>query len=192
MYIIAGLGNPGIKYEKTRHNMGFRVIDVLADRLGIDVSKNEFKALTGKGMAGGEKVLLVKPQTFMNLSGQSLQQVMHFYKEDHDHLMVIYDDLDIPLGSIRLRKSGGPGTHNGMRSVVQELGYRDFPRLRIGIGSPDKDMVDFVIGKVPKEEQELLQEAAKLGAAAVEDYITLGIDLAMNRNNTRKEKTSAE
>lgn len=190
MYIIAGLGNPGAKYDKTRHNMGFHVIDILAERYGISVNKTQFKALTGQGIIRGKKVLLVKPQTFMNLSGQSISQVMNFYKVDHQDLMVVYDDLDLPLGNIRLRKSGGPGTHNGMRSVVGELGYKDFPRLRLGIGAPEKNlMVNFVIGKVPKEEQIQLNQAASLGADAVEDYIESGIDLAMNRNNTKRDKS---
>ena len=165
MYIIAGLGNPGAKYDKTRHNMGFHVIDILAERYGISVNKSQFKALTGQGIIRGKKVLLVKPQTFMNLSGQSISQVMNFYKADHQDLMVVYDDLDLPLG-------------------------KDFPRLRLGIGAPEKSsMVNFVIGKVPKEEQIQLNQAASLGADAVEDYIESGIDLAMNRNNTKRDKS---
>lgn len=188
MYIIAGLGNPGSKYENTRHNMGFKAIDAMALEFGIDVNRAKFKGLIGEGRIGGEKVILLKPQTYMNLSGQSVREIMNFYKIPEENLIVIYDDFDLPIGSIRVRKSGGPGTHNGMKSVVQELGSRKFPRVRVGIGSSDGSTIQFVIGKVGKDEQQILNEAAEAAASAAADIIRIGIENAMNIHNTRKSE----
>ncbi len=188
MYIIAGLGNPGSKYENTRHNMGFKAIDAMASEFGIDVNRAKFKGLIGEGRIGGEKVILLKPQTYMNLSGQSVREIMNFYKIPEENLIVIYDDFDLPIGSIRVRKSGGPGTHNGMKSVVQELGSRKFPRVRVGIGSSDGSTIQFVIGKVGKDEQQILNEAAEAAASAAADIIRIGIENAMNIHNTRKSE----
>lgn len=188
MYIIAGLGNPGSKYENTRHNMGFKAIDAMASEFGIDVNRAKFKGLIGEGRIGSEKVILLKPQTYMNLSGQSVREIMNFYKIPEENLIVIYDDFDLPIGSIRVRKSGGPGTHNGMKSVVQELGSRKFPRVRVGIGSSDGSTIQFVIGKVGKEEQQILNEAAEAAASAAADIIRIGIENAMNIHNTRKSE----
>lgn len=188
MYIIAGLGNPGSKYENTRHNMGFKAIDAMASEFGIDVNRAKFKGLIGEGRIGSEKVILLKPQTYMNLSGQSVREIMNFYKIPEENLIVIYDDFDLPIGSIRVRKSGGPGTHNGMKSVVQELGSRKFPRVRVGIGSSDGSTIQFVIGKVGKDEQQILNEAAEAAATAAADIIRIGIENAMNIHNTRKSE----
>lgn len=188
MYIIAGLGNPGSKYENTRHNMGFKAIDAMASEFGIDVNRAKFKGLIGEGRIGNEKVILLKPQTYMNLSGQSVREIMNFYKIPEENLIVIYDDFDLPIGSIRVRKSGGPGTHNGMKSVVQELGSRKFPRVRVGIGSSDGSTIQFVIGKVGKDEQQILNEAAEAAASAAADIIRIGIENAMNIHNTRKSE----
>lgn len=188
MYIIAGLGNPGSKYENTRHNMGFKAIDAIASEFGIDVNRAKFKGLIGEGRIGSEKVILLKPQTYMNLSGQSVREIMNFYKIPEENLIVIYDDFDLPIGSIRVRKSGGPGTHNGMKSVVQELGSRKFPRVRVGIGSSDGSTIQFVIGKVGKDEQQILNEAAAAAASAASDIIRIGIENAMNIHNTRKSE----
>ena len=188
MYIIAGLGNPGSKYENTRHNMGFKAIDAMASEFGIDVNRAKFKGLIGEGRIGTEKVILLKPQTYMNLSGQSVRDIMNFYKIPEENLIVIYDDFDLPIGSIRVRKSGGPGTHNGMKSVVQELGSRKFPRVRVGIGSSDGSTIQFVIGKVGKDEQQILNEAAEAAASAAADIIRIGIENAMNIHNTRKSE----
>lgn len=188
MYIIAGLGNPGSKYENTRHNMGFKAIDTMASEFGIDVNRAKFKGLIGEGRIGSEKVILLKPQTYMNLSGQSVREIMNFYKIPGENLIVIYDDFDLPIGSIRVRKSGGPGTHNGMKSVVQELGSRKFPRVRVGIGSSDGSTIQFVIGKVGKDEQQILNEAAEAAASAAADIIRIGIENAMNIHNTRKSE----
>lgn len=188
MYIIVGLGNPGSKYENTRHNMGFKAIDAMASEFGIDVNRAKFKGLIGEGRIGIEKVILLKPQTYMNLSGQSVREIMNFYKIPEENLIVIYDDFDLPIGSIRVRKSGGPGTHNGMKSVIQELGSRKFPRVRVGIGSSDGSTIQFVIGKVGKDEQQILNEAAEAAASAAADIIRIGIENAMNIHNTRKSE----
>jgi PTH1 family peptidyl-tRNA hydrolase len=184
-YVIAGLGNPGKEYENTRHNMGFKAIDVLSCDEGIDVSKSKFHSLIGRGRIGGRKTILVKPQTYMNKSGTAVREAAMYFDVPPQNLIVIYDDIDLPAGSIRIRKAGGPGTHNGMRSVVEQLGTQDFIRIRIGVGAAGsgEDLVDRVIGKVPKAEQEILREAAAEAAAAARDIITQGVDIAMNRHN---------
>ena len=187
MFLIAGLGNPGKKYEKTRHNLGFMVIDELARRNSVSVDKSKFRALIGEFNLGGEKVILMKPQTYMNLSGDALREAVNFYKIDLKNVLVIYDDLDIPIGALRIRTSGSPGTHNGMKSVVAQLGSRDFPRVRIGIGSnKDDNLIDFVIGKPSKSEEGGLADTVSEAALAVECYIKDGIDKAMNRFNSGK------
>ena len=186
MFLIAGLGNPGKKYEKTRHNLGFMVIDELARRNSVSVDKSKFKSLTGEFKLGGEKVILMKPQTYMNLSGEAIREAVNFYKIDLKNLLVIYDDLDIPMGALRIRTSGSSGTHNGMKSVVSQLGSRDFPRVRIGIGSNKDDLIDFVIGKPSKSEEAVLSDTVSEAAHAVECYIADGIDKAMNRFNSGK------
>ena len=195
MYIIAGLGNPGRKYENTRHNMGFIAVDLLAEKYGIKVDKIKFKALVGEGRIAGQKVLLVKPQTYMNLSGQSIREVMSFYKEDIENLIVIYDDIDIPTGTIRLRKKGSAGTHNGMRNIVYRLADDGFPRIRVGIGSDKKvDLINYVTSGVTKGEKELLEGALVKAADAAAAIVEKGIEKAMNEYNVKpkKEKKAAE
>ena len=184
-FVIVGLGNPGAEYEKTRHNMGFRALDVLASDTGIDIRRAKFHALIGQGRIAGHKVILVKPQTYMNRSGIAVREAAMYYNVPSCNVIVIYDDIDLPLSAIRVRKSGGAGTHNGMKSVVQQLGVKDFPRIRIGVGAQDadEDLVDRVIGKVPKSEQILLDQAAEKAAKAAEDIVRSGIDIAMNRHN---------
>ncbi len=189
VYIIVGLGNPGKKYENTRHNMGFIAVDLIAEEYGIKIDKLRFKALVGEGRIAGQKALLVKPQTFMNLSGQSVTEIMNFYKEDIENLIVIYDDIDIPTGSIRLRKKGSAGTHNGMRNIVYLLGDDGFPRIRVGIGSETKlDLMNYVIGGVSKKEKEPLEAALTNAAKAAVCIIEKGIDKAMNEYNIRPKK----
>ena len=186
MYIIAGLGNPGAKYENTRHNVGFMAIDALAKAHGINVSKLKYKALIGDGKINGEKVILIKPQTFMNLSGTAIGEAVNFYKCEPQKLLVIDDDLYIGLGSIRIRKKGSAGTHNGMRSVVGVLGTQDFPRIRIGIGDfGKKDIVDFVIGDFSKSEIKTIEDTLSEVTKAIECFISDGIDLSMNRYNKK-------
>lgn len=189
MYVIAGLGNPGKQYEKTRHNMGFLVIDSLAEKCGINVNKLKHRALTGTGRIGGEKVLLVKPQTYMNLSGESLREIVNYYDVDVHNLIVIYDDLDLEIGSLRIRKKGSAGSHNGMKSVIYQLMSDDFPRIRIGIGSVDsRDWKDFVTGRISSEEENELRKTVDKAADAVISIIEEGIDKAMNKFNTGRKK----
>ncbi|ASS41841.1 aminoacyl-tRNA hydrolase [Eubacterium minutum ATCC 700079] len=192
-FIIAGLGNPGRKYENTRHNLGFITVDKIAEDNDISVKKIKFKSLVGEGVIGSDKVILMKPQTFMNNSGEALREIVNFYKVPPENLIVIYDDFDIPIGSIRVRKFGSAGTHNGMRSVIRLLGFDNFPRIRIGIDSAIKnELINFVTGGFRKEEVPLLEEAVTNGAAAAETIVTKGIDLAMNRYNTKKTREKDE
>ncbi|AKL93624.1 peptidyl-tRNA hydrolase Pth [Clostridium aceticum] len=184
MHIIVGLGNPGRKYDGTRHNIGFDAIDLLAHRHDIKVNKLKHKALYGEGFWGGKKVLLAKPQTFMNLSGESLRDMMEFYKVDTKNLVVIYDDIDIEVGSLRIRQKGSAGSHNGMKSIIYQLQSDAFPRVRIGIGKPKfGDLADYVLGRFPKEEINLMREVVEKAVEAVETIVEEGIDLAMNRYN---------
>ena len=194
IYIVAGLGNPGREYEKTRHNMGFRVIDRLADQTGISVKRLKHRALIGEGRIGGQRVLLVKPQVYMNNSGQSLGEIVRYYGVEPDHVIVIYDDMDLPTGSIRIRKKGGPGTHNGMKAVVAHLQGTDFPRIRIGIGHVGSDgWKDFVLDEVSKSDEALLGDAIDRAADAICSILEEGIDRAMNQWNTKPaEKTKEE
>ena len=198
MYIIVGLGNPGKKYEHTRHNMGFLALDLLADKYGIKVDRLKFKALTGEGRIEGKKVLLVKPQTYMNLSGESIRDVMHFYKEPIENLIVIYDDIDIPEGTLRIRPKGSAGTHNGMRNIIYLLGEDEFPRIRVGIGGERRsDLVDYVIGRVTEGEADVLWETLNKAAEAAADIVINDVTHAMQEYNIKpkrlkKEKEKAE
>ena len=186
MYIIAGLGNPGKKYEETRHNMGFMAVDFLAEKYDIKVNKIRFRALTGEGRIAGQKVLLLKPQTYMNLSGESIRLALEYYKVNPQELIVIYDDIDIQAGMIRIRKKGSAGTHNGMRNILYHIRTEDFPRIRVGIGSGRKeDMIDYVTGSVPKNEITLLKEAADKAACGAARIVEKGIEKAMNEYNIK-------
>jgi PTH1 family peptidyl-tRNA hydrolase len=193
-YIIAGLGNPGGRYENTKHNMGFVVIDLLAERHGAKVNKIRHKALTGEVLIHGKKALLVKPQTYMNLSGESVRAAAEYYKTPADRVLVIYDDIDVPIGGVRIRKAGGPGSHNGMRSVVACLGREDFPRLRVGIndgrGARGEALADYVLDGFRKQDAGAVEEAAAKAADAVECLLREGADAAMNRYNARHGKTA--
>lgn len=189
MYVIAGLGNPGKKYENTRHNMGFLVLDAFAAKHGIKVTKIKHKALVGDGLIGGQKVLLVKPQTYMNLSGESLREVMDYYKVPIENLIVVYDDLDLETGTLRIRKKGSSGSHNGMKSVIYQLQDDNFPRIRIGIGASDgADWKNYVCGVVSKEEAEILSKTIEEAADAITCMLEQGVDIAMNRYNTPRKK----
>lgn len=193
MYIIAGLGNPGKKYENTRHNMGFIAIDLLAEAYDIKVDKIKFKSLVGEGRIAGQRVLLMKPQTYMNLSGEAIREAVNFYKIEPEELIVIYDDIDIPTGTFRIRKKGSAGTHNGMRSVVYQLQSDQFPRIRVGIGSERKvDLIHYVTGGVSKGEKELLEDALTKTARAAAAIVEKGIDKAMNEYNVRPKKEKAD
>ena len=185
MYLIIGLGNREKDYANTSHIMGFNVINKLSERFGIDVNKNKFKGLYGSGNVDGEKVFLLKPQTFMNLSGESVQEIVNFFKIPLENILVIYDDIDLEPGIIRIRKSGGPGTHNGMKSVVHFLNSQNFARIRVGIGKPDdsEDLIQYVIGAIDEEDEEKLNQGVKLATDAVEMIIKDNIDKAMNSYN---------
>ena len=171
MYLIVGLGNPENEYANTRHNMGFDTINKLAENNHIAVNKAKFKGIYGTGIIQNKKVILLKPQTYMNLSGESIREVIDFYHIENEEIIIIYDDIDTEKGNIRIRKKGGPGTHNGMKSV--------------GIGQPEykNDMINYVIGKVPEEEQKVLQEGVTKAAEAIEEILKNGIDIAMNKFN---------
>lgn len=185
MYLIVGLGNPEEEYSKTRHNMGFDVINELAKENEINVNKSKFNGLYGIGNIKNEKVILLKPQTYMNLSGKSIAQVVNFYKIPMENVLVIYDDIDVEPGKIKIRKKGSSGSHNGMKSVVAELQTEDFARIRVGIGKPKykDDMINYVIGAIPEEEKELLEEGTTKAAKAMTSIIKEGIDIAMNKFN---------
>ncbi len=191
MHIIVGLGNPGKKYEHTRHNMGFLALDLLAEKLGVKVDKLKFEALTGEGRIDGKKVLLMKPQTYMNLSGESVREAMSFYKEPIENLIVIYDDIDLPEGNLRIRPSGSSGTHNGMRNIIFLLGEDGFPRIRVGIGNANtrgESLADYVTGRITSGEAEALFEALKKAALAAEDIVINDVAHAMREYNTKKPK----
>ena len=185
MYLIVGLGNPEEEYSKTRHNMGFNVINKIASKYGIEVNKKKFDGLYGDGVIGCEKVILLKPQTYMNLSGKSIAQVVNFYKIPLENVIVIYDDIDVEPGLIRIRKKGSSGSHNGMKSVIAELNSEEFARIRVGIGKPkyDNDMINYVIGAVPEEEQKELEEGVEKAKEATIEILKNGIDIAMNKFN---------
>jgi PTH1 family peptidyl-tRNA hydrolase len=184
MEIIVGLGNPGKRYENTKHNVGFIAADLLAERNGIKVNKLRFRALVGEGNICGLKVLLVKPQTFMNLSGESVAAVMNYYKAEPSMLTLIYDDVDIDMGRIRIRKQGRAGTHNGMRSVIYHLNYDNFSRIRIGIGKDTgTDLKQHVISGFSKEEVPVMEQSITRAAEAMECILAEGADTAMSRFN---------
>ncbi|MDF3001301.1 MAG: aminoacyl-tRNA hydrolase [Bacillota bacterium] len=187
MYVIVGLGNPGKKYENTKHNIGFITVDFLAERNNIKINKIKHKALVGEGTIAGNKVLLVKPQTYMNLSGNSVREIMDYYKANIDKLVVIYDDVDIPMGSLRIRKKGSAGTHNGMRSIIYDLQEDGFPRVRIGIGADKKiPLAGYVLGGFGKEEAKLMEDTVAQAASSIECILEKGIDIAMGEYNVTR------
>ncbi len=185
MYLIVGLGNPESDYANTRHNMGFKVINRLAEEYEISISRKKFNSEYEKAVIEGEKVILVKPQTFMNVSGEAVYEFVNFYKIELDKVMIIYDDMDIEPGKIRIRKSGSPGSHNGMKSVVHFLKNENFPRIRVGIGKPNEteDRIQYVIGAIPEEEKTSLEEGVEKAKDAVIELLKNGIDAAMNAFN---------
>lgn len=188
MYIIAGLGNPTKEYEGTRHNVGFDVIDAIAAEYNITVESREKRAYVGKGMIVGQKVLLVKPQTYMNLSGESIRGLLDYYKiDEEEELIVIYDDVSLDVGQLRIRKKGSAGGHNGIKSIISHLGHNVFVRIKVGVGEKPKeyDLADYVLGHFSKAEKELMQEGYKKAVKAVEMILSDDVDGAMNEFNKK-------
>lgn len=190
MIVVAGLGNPGLQYASTRHNVGFMTIDALAAKQHVTLNKTEHDGLTGSFFHNGEKVLLVKPQTYMNESGRCIRAIADYYNVALEDIIVIYDDVDLEQGRLRIRKKGGPGTHNGMRSIVSALGSGGFPRIRIGIGRQPAgwDLADYVLARLKGGDETVIKQAVGEAADAVILSIEKGIDLAMNRVNQNKNQ----
>lgn len=188
MYYIVGLGNPGIQYENTRHNAGFITIDYLARKYSIDVRKIKFKSLIGQGVISGQKVMLVKPQTYMNNSGEAIREIYKYFDFDHDKLIVIYDDIDIDFGSIRIRKKGSAGTHNGMKSIIYNLEFDDFPRIKVAVGKKPSymDLANFVLSGFSKQEAKIIEEEVKLTSDAIEMILEEGIEKTMSMFNSKR------
>ncbi len=189
MYIIAGLGNPEQKYDHTRHNVGFSVIDVLAQKYGIEMTGHDFKALTGKGRINGQQVLLMKPLTYMNLSGEAIWPAAAFYKIDPaTELVVISDDIDLSVGEIRVRAKGSAGGHNGLKNIIAQLGTEQFPRVRVGVGGKPEggDLVAHVLGKFSKDEEKILEQVREAAADAAVKVLEDGAEAAMNTFNGKK------
>lgn len=189
MFLIVGLGNPGKDYANTRHNIGFDVIDKLAEQENIGVLEKKHKALFGKGYIGGQKVILAKPQTYMNLSGESIRELIDYYKIDEkEELIVISDDISLEPGQLRVRKKGSAGGHNGLKNIIQHLGHDEFIRVRMGVGEKPKgyDLADYVLGYFSKEEQKVMVDAAKTAADAIRTIINEDVDAAMNRFNGKR------
>ena len=183
MKLIVGLGNPGKKYEHTRHNMGFDVVDLFSDLAQIDVDKESFKGLLGRGKVFDQDIMVLKPQTFMNLSGESVRQVVDYFKIEIDDIIVIYDDMAIATGRIRLRASGSSGGHKGIQNIIEHLGTENIKRIKVGIGEPEFDAIDYVLSKPTKEEKELIDEAIKDAVEALKTILKKNFDVAMNDFN---------
>lgn len=185
MKLLVGLGNPGVRYEKTRHNIGFMVIDSLADSLGISLTKKQNQALIGQGFINSTKVILAKPQTYMNLSGEAVLEILHFYKDSIDDFIVIHDDLDLPFGKLRFRSGGSSGGHNGLKSITKMLNSQDFARLKMGIDRPDGflKVESYVLSDFLKDEVEELPGLIKLATEGLKVWCLEGMDKAMNQFN---------
>ena len=190
MILIAGLGNPGKEYENTRHNAGFLVLDTLAQKLGADLSERKHRALCGKAVIGGQKVILLKPQTYMNSSGESIRAAADYYKVPPEDILVVYDDISLAPGQLRIRAKGSAGGHNGIKSIIAHLGTQEFPRVKVGIGEkpPRMDLADYVLGHFSSGEKNIMEEAAKEAADAICEIVNVGIEQAMNDHNRRKEE----
>lgn len=186
-YVIAGLGNPGMEYEGSRHNAGFFVLDTLAKQEGTDINRLKFKGKTGEAVIGGKRCLLLKPTTYMNLSGESIVQALDFYKLDTDRLIVVYDDISLEPGKLRIRRKGSHGGHNGMRSIIDLTGKDDFPRVKIGVGKkphPDYDLAKWVLGKFSKEDSEKMKQSAENACECIKLMVQGKTDEAMNKHNS--------
>lgn len=187
MKLIVGLGNPGNQYEHTRHNMGFDVLDMFANSLGIDIDKKDFKSLYIKTKYLGEDLFLVKPQTYMNLSGDSVSLFVNYFKINLKDIIVVHDDMDIPVGQIKLKKNGSSAGHNGLKSIINSLNSEDFKRIKVGIGKPLINSIDFVLSKPTKDESLQIENAKKQAVDAIKITIKESFEKAMNIYNTREE-----
>ncbi len=186
MYLVAGLGNPGDNYKMTRHNIGFETIDYIADEYNVKIKKLKYKALFADTVIGGEKVLLVKPQTYMNLSGESIREFCAFYKIPPEKTIIICDDISLVPGKIRIRRKGSAGGHNGLKSIIYQLASDEFVRIKIGVGSPehkDYELADYVLGRFTREEIPVLEDSIIRAKKSVEEIISHGVDSAMNKYN---------
>ena len=194
MYIIVGLGNPGKEYAHTRHNVGFETIDILADRMGIEVEEKKHKGLCGKGILAGQKVILLKPQTYMNLSGESVKEVMSFYKVPIENLIVVFDDISLPMSMIRLREKGSAGGHNGIKNIISHMGTDGFARVKVGIGEKPNgwDLADYVLAKFNKDEEPLIEAGIDKAAEAVEMMLDGKMRDAMNKFNKKVKEEKPE
>lgn len=190
MFLVVGLGNPGSQYEDTRHNIGFKVIDNIAKEYNIQINRQKFKGIYGEGFINGEKVILLKPTTYMNLSGESIREVVDFYKLTNEDLVVIYDDISLDVGRLRLREKGSAGGHNGIKSIISHLGTDVFPRIKVGVGQPNVDLVNYVLGKFTAKEMEVLSESIDASTKAVSEIIKDDVKSAMNKFNGFKATKS--
>lgn len=186
MYLIVGLGNPGNQYDKTRHNVGFDVINFMEDKYKFDDKRKKFKGIYTTGTICGEKVILLKPETYMNLSGESVRAVMDFYKISNKDVIVIYDDISLEPGRLRIREKGSAGGHNGIKSIIAHLGTDEFPRIKVGVGSPKHDLVNHVLSTFDKEDRVLVEKSIVVASEAVEEIIKGGASSSMNKFNSFK------
>lgn len=186
MYLVVGLGNPGEKYDKTRHNVGFDIIDLCEGKYNFSINRTKFKGIYGETNIGGEKVIFLKPQTYMNLSGESVRAVIDFYKIPNENIIVIYDDISLEVGRIRIKTKGSAGGHNGIKNIIAHLGTDSFPRIKIGVGEPTGSLVDYVLGRFTNEESALLEKSFEVVADAVKVMIMQGPNEAMNKFNSFK------
>lgn len=185
-YLVVGLGNPDKKYRNTRHNTGFIAVDYMVKQLGVEIGKKKFDSLTAETVIAGEKVLLMKPQTYMNLSGEAVQEAVRFYKIPADHVLVIYDDVSLPVGKLRVRPTGSAGGHNGIKNIIAHLGTQEFPRIKIGTGAPaggGAEMIDWVIGVPSQAERKILVDSFERAVKAAADILENGCQKAMNDYN---------
>ena len=190
MKAIIGLGNPGMKYAGTRHNIGFDAVTAIADKYNLSINNKKFKGVYADGHIAGEKVLLIQPQTFMNLSGECVREVADFYKLNPDEIIIICDDINLDVGRLRIRKNGSAGGHNGLKNIIAHLGTEEFPRIRVGVGEKTEgwDLADYVLARFDKDSEPVIREALANVVGAVETWISEGIDAAMNRFNVSAKK----
>lgn len=183
MFLIVGLGNPGNEYEDTRHNIGFKVVDNIAKEYNIEINRQKFKGIYGEGFIDKEKIILLKPTTYMNLSGESVRAVVDFYNIDNDHILVIYDDISLEIGTLRIREKGSAGGHNGIKSIIAHLGSDVFSRIKVGVGQPNVDLIKYVLGKFTQEEKVVVSESIEASTKAAREIINNDVKTAMNQFN---------